>query len=152
MACSSHPVGRSCAGERYVIDGQPGCRFDQRNKVFSTSIPANAIQSMEVISGSPQAEYGDKTSLIIINATTRSGLGQKPAGSLIASYGSFGAVGEDATLGLGGARWGNFLAANTERSGRFLIRLSCGRCTMRATAKRFLTASISNLEEGMLST
>ena len=92
---------------------------DQRNKVFSTSIPANAIQSMEVISGSPQAEYGDKTSLII-NATTRSGLGQKPAGSLLASYGSFGEIGEEATLGVGGARWGNFIAANTERSGRFL--------------------------------
>ncbi len=111
-----HPLGDH-AQVSYVIDGQPVS--DQRNKVFSTSIPANAIQSMEVISGSPQAEYGDKTSLII-NATTRSGLGQKPAGSLIASYGSFGAVGEDATLSVGGARWGNFIAANSERSGRFL--------------------------------
>ena len=111
-----HPLGDH-AQVSYVIDGQPVS--DQRNKVFSTSIPANAIQSMEVISGSPQAEYGDKTSLII-NATTRSGLGQKPAGSLIASYGSFGEIGEDATLGVGGAHWGNFLAANTERSGRFL--------------------------------
>src|SRR5205823_346015 len=72
-----HPLGDH-AQVSYVIDGQP--ISDQRNKVFSTSIPANAIQSMDVISGSPGAEYGDKTSLVI-NATTRSGLGQKPAGS-----------------------------------------------------------------------
>src|SRR5258708_32045491 len=111
-----HPVGDH-AQVSYVIDGQPVS--DQRNKVFSTSIPANAIQSMEVISGSPPAEYGDKTSLVI-NAFTRSGLGQKPTGSLAASYGSFGAIGEEATLGLGGAHWGNFLLANAERTGRFL--------------------------------
>ena len=111
-----HPLGDH-AQVSYVIDGQPVS--DQRNKVFSTSIPANAIQSMEVISGSPPAEYGDKTSLVI-NASTRSGLGQKPTGSLTANYGSFGTIGEEATLGLGGARWGNFLVVNAERTGRFL--------------------------------
>lgn len=111
-----HPLGDH-AQVSYVIDGQPVS--DQRNKVFSTSIPANAIQSMEAISGSPPAEYGDKTSLVI-NATTRSGLGQRPSGSFLASYGSFGSIGEEATLGLGTARWGNFLAVNTERTGRFL--------------------------------
>src|SRR5262249_13212676 len=83
-----HPLGDH-AQVSYVLDGQP--ISDQRNKVFSTSIPANAIQSMEVVSGSPSAEFGDKTSLIV-NATTRSGLGQKPTGSFVASYGSFGAI------------------------------------------------------------
>ena len=92
-----HPLGDH-AQVSYVIDGQP--MSDQRNKVFSTSIPANAIQSMEVISGSPAAEYGDKTSLVI-NAATRSGLGQKPSGDFLANYGSFGTIGEEATLGLG---------------------------------------------------
>lgn len=111
-----HPLGDH-AQVSYVLDGQP--ISDQRNKAFSTSIPANAIQSMEVVSGSPAAEYGDKTSLVI-NATTRSGLGQKPTGSFIASYGSFGSVGEESTLALGGPRWGNFFAANSERTGRFL--------------------------------
>ncbi len=111
-----HPLGDH-AQVSYVIDGQP--LSDQRNKVFSTSIPANAIQSMEVISGSPLAEYGDKTSLVI-NTTTRSGLGQKPTGSFVVSYGSFGAIGEETALGLGGPRWGNFFVANAERSGRFL--------------------------------
>src|SRR5207237_6404615 len=80
-----HPLGDH-AQVSYVIDGQP--ISDQRNKVFSTSIPANAIQSMELVTGSPAAEYGDKTSLVI-NATTRSGLGQKPAGSFAVNRGSF---------------------------------------------------------------
>src|SRR6185369_16815876 len=111
-----HPLGDH-AQVSYVIDGQPVS--DQRNKIFSTSIPANALQSMEVISGSPPAEYGDKTSLVIV-ASTRSGLGQQAAGSFLAKYGSFGALGEEATLGVGGARWGNFVAVNAERSGRFL--------------------------------
>lgn len=74
---------------------------------------------MEVISGSPAAEYGDKTSLVI-SASTRSGLGQRTSGSLAAHYGSFGTVGEEATLGVGQARWENFLVFNTERTGRFL--------------------------------
>ena len=111
-----HPLGDH-AQVSYVIDGQP--ISDQRNKVFSTSIPENAIQSMELISGSPAAEYGDKTSLVV-NANTRSGLGQKASGSFLAHYGSFGTIGEQAALGAGSARWGNFVVLNTERSGRFL--------------------------------
>jgi hypothetical protein len=111
-----HPLGDH-AQVTYVIDGQPVS--DQRNKVFATSIPANAIQSMEVISGSTPAEYGDKTSLVI-NAGTRSGLGQKPFATFLANYGSFGTVGEEITIGFGGAHWGNFAALNAERSGRFL--------------------------------
>lgn len=111
-----HPLGDH-AQVSYVIDGQP--ISDQRNKVFSTSVPENAIQSMELISGSPAAEFGDKTSLVV-NANTRSGLGQKTFGSFLTHYGSFGTMGEEATLGLGSARWGNFLVLNTERTGRFL--------------------------------
>jgi hypothetical protein len=111
-----HPLGDH-AQVSYVIDGQPVS--DQRNKVFSTSIPANAIQSMEVISGSPAAEYGDKTSLVI-HATTRSGLGQKPSGSFMTSYGSFGTVGEESSFAAGTPRVGSFLVFNAERTGRFL--------------------------------
>ena len=107
-----HPLGDH-AQVSYVIDGQP--ISDQRNKVFSTSIPANAIQSMEVISGSPAAEYGDKTSLIV-NATTRSGLGQKPTGSFLASYGSFGRSAKKPRWPSAEPRWGNFLAANSQRT------------------------------------
>ena len=45
---------------------------------------------MEVIQGAPPAEYGDKTSVVIV-VTTRSGLGvTQPHGEIDASYGSFG--------------------------------------------------------------
>jgi hypothetical protein len=111
-----HPQGDH--GETtYVVDGQS--ISDQQNKTFSTQLPSNAFQSMELVSSSPNAEYGDKTGLIV-NAQTRSGLGQPPTGSLDLSYGSFGTYGEDATFGVGGSNWGNFLVADSSRSGRFL--------------------------------
>ncbi len=93
-----HPQGDH--GETtYVVDGQP--ISDQQNKTFSTQLPANAFQSLDLVSSSPNAEFGDKTGLIV-NAVTRSGLGQKPTFSLDTFYGSFGTVGEDATFGVGG--------------------------------------------------
>jgi len=111
-----HPQGDH--GETtYVIDGQP--IGDQQNKVFSTQIPSNAFQSLELVSSAPSAEYGGKTSLIV-NTVTRSGLGQKPTASFDTYYGSFGTIGEDATFGIGGAKWGNFLVLDSSRSGRFL--------------------------------
>ena len=74
-----HPVGDH-AQVSYVIDGQP--ISDQQSKTFSTQIPVNAIQNMQLITGAPNAEYGDKTSLVV-NATTRSGLGAtQPFGEL----------------------------------------------------------------------
>jgi hypothetical protein len=111
-----HPLGDH-AQTSFSIDGQP--INDQQSKGFSTQVPLDAIQSMELITGSPQAEYGDKTSLVV-NATTRSGLGQKATGSFAAQYGSFGAVGEESTLAAGTTKFGNFLAANALRTGRFL--------------------------------
>jgi len=111
-----HPQGDH-AETTYVVDGQP--ITDQQNKTFSTQLPANAFQSLELVSSSPNAEFGDKTGLIV-NAVTRSGLGQKANASFDTYYGSFGTVGEDATFGIGGAKWGNFFLADTSRSGRFL--------------------------------
>lgn len=110
-----HPQGDH--GETtYVVDGQP--ISDQQNKTFSTQLPPNAFQSLELVTSAPNAEYGDKTGLIV-NTVTRSGLGQKPTVSLETYYGSFGTFGEDATFGIGGAKWGNFLVADSKRSGRF---------------------------------
>ena len=111
-----HPQGDH-AETTYVVDGQP--ISDQQNKVFSTQMPANAFQSMELNSSNASAEFGDKTGLIV-NAVTRSGLGQKPTASFEADYGSFGTFGEEATLGVGGSQWGNFLVADSSRSGKFL--------------------------------
>ncbi|MBZ5727688.1 MAG: TonB-dependent receptor [Acidobacteriia bacterium] len=112
-----HPLGDH-AQSSFVIDGQPVS--DQQSKVFSTQLPTSAIQSMEVVTGTPDAEFGDKSSLIA-NITTRSGLGAgRVFGSLETFYGSFGTVGGAAGLGLGNARIGNFLALDGSRSGRFL--------------------------------
>jgi hypothetical protein len=112
-----HPLGDH-AQTGFSIDGQP--ITDQQSKRFSTQLPLNAIQSMELITGAPNAEYGDKTSLVV-NTITKSGLGlDRISGSTAASYGSFGTVSTENTLAMGTKRWGNFLSANAERSGRFL--------------------------------
>ena len=99
------------------VDGQP--ITDRQSKLFSTQLPLNALQGMELVTGAPSAEFGDKSSLVI-NATTRSALGSKLFGSFAPYWQSYGTYGEDATLGFGGAKWGNFIALDTVRSGRFL--------------------------------
>ncbi|MEQ1947653.1 MAG: TonB-dependent receptor [Bryobacteraceae bacterium] len=112
-----HPLGDHAQSSLY-LDGQP--ITDQQSKQFSTQIPLNAIQSMELITSTPDAQYGDKTSLVA-NAVTRSGLGAaRPFGSFEANYGSFGSYGEDFAIGGGRPKFGYFLAANASRSGRFL--------------------------------
>src|ERR1035437_6773007 len=112
-----HPLGDH-AQTSFVIDGQP--ISDQQSKVFSTQLPVSAIQSMEVVTGSVDAEFGDKTSLVA-NVTTRSGLGTGRAfGNIDANYGSFGTAGGSIGIGFGSAKVGNFLALEGVRSGRFL--------------------------------
>jgi outer membrane cobalamin receptor len=112
-----HPLGDH-AQTSFSIDGQP--ISDQQSKAFSTQIPVDAIQNMEIVTGTPNAEYGDKTSLVV-NATTRSGLGlKKPTGSITAQYASFGTPSLETSLGIGGPKVGWFMATNGLRSGRFL--------------------------------
>jgi Carboxypeptidase regulatory-like domain len=106
------------AQNSFSVDNQP--ISDQQSKVFSNQLPTDSIQSLEVISGAPPAEFGDKTS-IVIKVTTRSGLGvTKPTGRVYTSYGSFGTANVGVNLAYGGQKWGNFLAANGLQSGRFL--------------------------------
>jgi len=103
---------------QFSVDGQ--AITDQQSKTFSNQIPVDAVQSLEAINGIPPAEYGDKTTLII-NVTTRSGLGQKqPTGVLTAAYGSFGTANAGFNLALGGPKWGNFISASGLNTGRFL--------------------------------
>jgi hypothetical protein len=111
-----HPLGDH-AQVSFVIDGQP--ISDQQSKVFSTQLPPNTIQSMQLITGSPDAQYGDKSSLVV-NATTKSGLGARPFGSVEGVVGSFGTYAENATFGWGSAKLGNFIAVNGIRTGHFL--------------------------------
>ncbi len=106
------------ASNSFSVDGQQ--ITDQQSKVFSNQIPSESIQSLEVISGAPPAEFGDKTSLVI-KVTTRSGLGvDQPHGSVSTSYGSFGTPSISADLAYGGKSWGNFIALSGLQSGRFL--------------------------------
>jgi hypothetical protein len=106
------------ASNSFSVDGQS--ITDQQSKVFSNQIPANSIQSIEVISGAPPAEYGGKTSLVIV-ATTRSGQGvTKPTGSVNTSYGAFGSASAGFDLAYGRNKWGNFIEADGLDSGRFL--------------------------------
>ena len=112
-----HPMGDH-AEVTFVIDGQP--ISDQQSKVFSTQLPVSAVQSMELVTGSPAAEFGDKTSLVA-DVTTRSGLGLgRPTGEVNLSYGSFGTVGAGFGIGMGNAKAGNFLSADGTGSNRFL--------------------------------
>jgi len=112
-----HPAGDH-AEVAFLVDGQS--ITDQQSKVFSTQLPTSAIQSMELTTGTPNAEFGDKTSLVA-QITTRSGLGvAKPFGSIDTTYGNFGNVTGGLSYGFGGAKYGNFIAIDGTRSGRFL--------------------------------
>lgn len=106
------------AENSFSVDGQP--ITDQQSKVFSNQLPLDAVQSMEVISGAPPAEFGGKTSVVIV-ATTRSGLGvTTPHGNVTASYGAFGTDNLSGELAYGGKNWGNFISASGLDTGRFL--------------------------------
>ncbi|MGH9823239.1 MAG: carboxypeptidase-like regulatory domain-containing protein, partial [Blastocatellia bacterium] len=57
-----HPLGDH-AQTTFVIDNQP--ISDQRSKAFSTQLPVDAIQSLEIDSGAVPAWDGEKSSLIV---------------------------------------------------------------------------------------
>ncbi len=106
------------ASNSFSIDGQP--ITDQQSKVFSNQLPSNSVQSLEVISGAPPAEFGGKTSLVI-QVTTRSGQGvTHPTGSITTSYGTFGSATGSVDLSYGGKNWGNFIEVDGLNTGRFL--------------------------------
>jgi hypothetical protein len=106
------------ASNSFSIDGEP--ITDQQSKIFSNQLPTNSVQSLEVIDGAPPAQYGDKTSLVIV-ATTRSGQGiTTPTGNIYGSYGSFGSATGGFNLSYGGKNWGNFIEMDGLNTGRFL--------------------------------
>lgn len=111
-----HPLGEH-ADTSFSIDNQP--ITDQQSRTFSNQLPTEAIQSMEVVTGVPPAEFGDKSSLVA-QVITRSGLGHAPTGTLNLGYGSFGSPMANLTFSVGGANLGNFISIDGLRSGRFL--------------------------------
>jgi hypothetical protein len=112
-----HPLGEH-AETSFSVDNQP--ITDQQSRTFSNQLSENAIQSLDVMTGVPLAEFGDKTSLIV-KATTRSGLGlHRPTGSVSLGYGSFTTPMASLAFGAGSQRVGNFVAIDGLASRRFL--------------------------------
>jgi hypothetical protein len=87
---------------------------------FPNQVSLNAIDSIDVVTGAPPAEFGDKTSMVV-RAVTRSGLkAGSPKSSVSSGHGSFGTGTGDVSLLVGDSRLGNFFSADAGRSGRFL--------------------------------
>ncbi len=74
-----HPIGDH-AQTQFSIDNQPVT--DQQSRLYSNQLSEDAVDSMEVITGVPPAEFGDKDSLVV-RIITKSGLGDaRPTGSV----------------------------------------------------------------------
>jgi hypothetical protein len=111
-----HPIGDH-AQTQFSIDNQPVT--DQQSRLYSNQLSKDAVQSMEVITGVPPAEFGDKDSLVV-RIITKSGLDSKPTGSVGAHYGSFSSPGADLNLGVGGQNVGNFVSLDGLATDRYL--------------------------------
>jgi outer membrane receptor protein involved in Fe transport len=80
-----HPRG-SESQVQYVVDGVPVT--DNLSAIFSTSLDARTLRTVEVLTGGIPAEFGDKLAGVI-NVNTRSGLEGPTQGGLSFSGGSF---------------------------------------------------------------
>src|SRR5436190_4971818 len=80
-----HPRG-SESQVQYVIDGVP--ITDNLSAIFSTSLDARTLRTVEVLTGGIPAEFGDKLGGVI-NVNTRSGLEGPTQGGVSFSGGSF---------------------------------------------------------------
>ena len=80
-----HPRG-SESQVQYVVDGVPVT--DNMSAIFSTSLDARTLRTVEVLTGGIPAEFGDKLAGII-NVNTRSGLEGPTQGGVSFSGGSF---------------------------------------------------------------
>src|SRR4030095_11559108 len=80
-----HPRG-SESQVQYVVDGIPVT--DNMSAIFSTSLDARTLRTVEVLTGGIPAEFGDKLAGVI-NVNTRSGLEGPTQGGLSLSGGSF---------------------------------------------------------------
>ena len=112
-----HPVGDH-AQTQFSIDNQPVT--DQQSRIYSNQISPDAVQAMEVITGVPSAEYGDKSSLVV-HIVTKSGLDHpRPTGGVTFGYGSFSSPAMDLNVGAGSHSIGNFLSITGARTDRYL--------------------------------
>jgi outer membrane receptor protein involved in Fe transport len=80
-----HPRG-SESQVQYVVDGVPVT--DNMSAIFSTSLDARTLRTVEVLTGGIPAEFGDKLAGVI-NVNTKSGLEGPTQGGISLSGGSF---------------------------------------------------------------
>ncbi|MEI9971378.1 MAG: TonB-dependent receptor plug domain-containing protein [Ignavibacteriota bacterium] len=105
------------ASNSFSVDGQK--ITDQQSKVFSNQIPLDSVQSMEVIQGAPPAEYGDKTSLVIV-VTTRSAWERINLTARSPFVRHLRHRQRRLQFGVRREVWGNFISASGLDTGRFL--------------------------------
>ena len=111
-----HPRG-SESQVQYVVDGVP--ITDNMSAIFSTSLDARTLRTVEVLTGGIPAEFGDKLAGVI-NVNTRSGLEGPTQGGLSLSGGSFSTGEIAADFATHTKRFGFLTNLSTTTSQRFL--------------------------------
>jgi len=111
-----HPRG-SESQVQYVVDGVPVT--DNMSAIFSTSLDARTLRTVEVLTGGIPAEFGDKLAGVI-NVNTRSGLEGPTQGGLSLSGGSFSTGEIAADFATHTKKFGFLTNLSTTTSQRFL--------------------------------
>src|SRR5215212_3770990 len=111
-----HPRG-SESQVQYVIDGVPVT--DNMSAIFSTSLDARTLRTVEVLTGGIPAEFGDKLAGVI-NVNTRSGLEGPTQGGISLSGGSFSAGEAAADFSTHTKKLGFLTNLSTSTSQRYL--------------------------------
>ncbi len=104
-------------GVLYVLDGVP--TPDRADSVFGSPFQTEAISSVDVITGNIPAEFGDRSGAVVV-VQPKSGWGAAPEGSVTFGAGNFRSAELAASLTAGTRRWGYMLAAEGNRSDRYL--------------------------------
>lgn len=111
-----HPRG-SESQVQYVIDGVPVT--DNMSAIFSSSIDARTLRTVEVLTGGIPAEFGDKLAGVI-NVNTRSGLEGPTQGGISISGGSFSAGEVSADFSTHTKKFGFLSNLSASTSNRYL--------------------------------
>jgi len=111
-----HPRG-SESQVQYVVDGVPVT--DNLSAIFSTSLDARTLRTVEVLTGGIPAEFGDKLAGVI-NVNTRSGLEGPTQAGLSFSGGSFSTGEIAADFATHTKKFGFLTNLSTTTSQRFL--------------------------------
>ena len=111
-----HPRG-SESQVQYVVDGVP--ITDNMSAIFSTSLDARTLRTVEVLTGGIPAEFGDKLAGVI-NVNTRSGLEGPTQGGVSFSGGSFSTGEAAADFSTHTKKLGFLMNLSTSTSQRYL--------------------------------